>query len=52
MALCTLQLCITYKWWLKPYLYACTLAAWLTGVEPDIDKIAATVIKGACIDVA
>lgn len=32
--------------WVKPYLYACMLFAWLTGMEPDGEKIAATVARG------
>jgi hypothetical protein len=49
MTYMTLTACITYQWWVKPYLNACVLFAWLTGMEPDTDKIAATVSKGAMI---
>lgn len=38
--------CITYQWWVKPYLNACILFAWLSGMEPDYDKVAAMISKG------
>lgn len=52
MALCTLQLCVTYKWWVKPYVNACILFAWLTGMEPDCEKIVDTMLKGMKLSIS
>lgn len=41
---------IRLAWWVKPYLYATGAFARLTGLEPDIDKIASVVLKGTSID--
>lgn len=34
-----------FSWWVKPYLYACITFAWLTGMEPNLDKITGTVMR-------
>lgn len=52
MASMTLTACITYQWWVKPYLNACVMFAWLTGMEPDFEKIANTVFKGIKLKIA
>lgn len=46
MATCTSTISIKRSWWVIPYLRACMLFAWLTGMEPDGEKIAATVMRG------
>jgi hypothetical protein len=46
MAYMTLTACITYKWWVKPFMYASVICAWLIYREPDWDKIIATASKG------
>lgn len=46
MAACSLTVIVKRSWWVIPYLRACMLFAWLTGMEPDGEKIAATVMRG------
>lgn len=46
MAVCTLTVSLKCSWWVTPYLRACMLFAWLSGMEPDGEKIAATVMRG------
>ena len=41
---------IRIAWWVRPYLYGTALFARITGLEPDIDKIATVVLKGTSID--
>nr|WP_158546382.1 hypothetical protein [Pseudomonas sp. RW407] len=45
MATCTMTVSVKRSWWVIPYLRACMLFAWLTGMEPDEEKIAATVTR-------
>lgn len=37
---------LTLKWWLRYYLYGVVLMAWLTGQEPDTDKMGHWIAKG------
>lgn len=37
---------ITVAWWVRWYLAGVELAAKLTGAEPDMDKVRATVMRG------
>jgi len=30
---------ISYRWWLRPYLYCLVAACWLAGKEPDMSKV-------------
>lgn len=46
MAACQLTVSIKRAWWVIPYLRAYMVFAWLTGMEPDSEKIAATVARG------
>lgn len=46
MATSTLAISIKRSWWVIPYLRACMLFAWLTGMEPDGEKITETVMRG------
>ncbi|WP_440466887.1 hypothetical protein ACKI1H_27050 [Pseudomonas sp. YH-1] len=46
MAVCSLTVSIKRSWWVIAYLRACMLFAWLTGMEPDGEKIASTVTRG------
>lgn len=41
---------IRLAWCVRPYLYGTALFARITGLEPDIDKIATVVLKGTTID--
>ncbi|MCY1559659.1 hypothetical protein D9M68_967160 [compost metagenome] len=51
MAITNLTMRISYAWWVMPYLRAVATFAWLTGMEPDCGKIAATVTRGAKFEV-
>lgn len=46
MAVAQLTFTIRFAWWARTYFNACMLFAWLTGMEPDSEKIAATVARG------
>lgn len=46
MAACQLTVSIKRAWWVIPYLRACMVFAWLTGMEPDGEKIAGMVMRG------
>lgn len=50
MAICTMTVSVKRAWWVIPYLRACMLFAWLTGMEPDGEKIASTVSRGMKIE--
>ena len=32
-------------WWARPYLYTCVLFAVVFGMQPDVDKIVARVVR-------
>jgi hypothetical protein len=42
------KLTLTAKvaWWVRPYLHTVALFAWMTGMTPDFEKVAATVKRG------
>lgn len=46
MASLTYSVQIKLCWWVMPYLRACGMFAWLMGMEPDVDKITNTVLRG------
>jgi len=46
MAACQLTVSIKRAWWAIPYVRACMMFAWLTGMEPDVEKIAAIISRG------
>ena len=33
-------------WWVRPYINAVALFAWTFGMEPDLDKVAKTCMRG------
>lgn len=37
---------IKLAWWVRPYLCGVTTVAWLTGREPDTDKVWSRVERG------
>lgn len=42
----TVKVRFYFAWWVDPYLFGCALVAWITGSQPDVDKIADTTMKG------
>lgn len=42
----TLTYRIKLAWWVRPYLYGVATVAWLTGREPDEDKVWSRVERG------
>lgn len=38
----TVRIEVRMAWWLGPYLAGITLPCWLTGVEPDLQKVGRT----------
>ncbi|WP_175405543.1 MULTISPECIES: hypothetical protein [unclassified Pseudomonas] len=46
MAATQLTVSIKRAWWVIPYVRACMVFAWLTGMEPDGEKIADTAMRG------
>ncbi len=37
---------VSFAWWFRWYISGVALCSMLTGLEPDIEKIKATVMKG------
>ena len=37
---------ISLAWWVRPYLYGVALFAFLTFMDPDIDKVTKVVLRG------
>lgn len=42
----TIRLTLKRAWWVMPYLFGVHACTWLTGLEPDMDKVCATALKG------
>lgn len=36
---------VKIKWWVKPYLYSLIAFALITGLEPDIEKVAGLIMR-------
>lgn len=51
MATTNLTMRITYAWWVMPYLRAVAAFVRLLGMEPDCNKVAATLTRGAKLEV-
>jgi hypothetical protein len=51
MAKVTLTARITYAWWWKPYCYGLMATAWLTGLDPDPEKVGYWLKKAATIHI-
>ncbi|MDV5861385.1 hypothetical protein QM298_10745 [Pseudomonas mendocina] len=39
MAKVTLTARVTFAWWWRPYVYGVAMTCWLTGLEPDWQKV-------------
>lgn len=46
MASSEMKITVRRAWWVTPYLQAVMWFSDLTGLEPDIDKVAGTVLRG------
>ena len=46
MATTTATISVKRAWWVMPYLYGVQLFVETTGMEPDMDKVGATVMRG------
>lgn len=46
MARVEMKITIRRAWWVMPYLQVVSWFSDLTGFEPDIDKVAGTVLRG------
>ena len=46
MAATNITLSIKRAWWVMPYIYGVQLFSELTGLDPDYDKVAATIARG------
>ena len=42
----TLQIVVRYSWWVRPYLCGVALTAWLTGLQPNYEKVVCTAMRG------
>jgi len=38
----TVRIEVNMAWWLRPYLAAITLICWMSGMEPDLQKVGRT----------
>ena len=47
----TLTLSVKVAWWVKPYINAVSMFSALTGLDPDLDKIAALVFRGVKMEI-
>lgn len=41
-----IQVRVGHRWWLMPYLRSVAFACWLTGTEPNIDRVAYWIKRG------
>ena len=46
MAQSTLTITVKVAWWVRPYIQCVALFAKATGMEPDVDKVTRTVMRG------
>ena len=46
MAKTNITVSIKRAWWVMPYIYGLQLFSELTGMEPDLGKVGATVMRG------
>jgi hypothetical protein len=46
MARCSITLTVRVAWWVRPYICSVALFAWLTGMNPDMDKVTRTAMRG------
>ncbi|SDI40266.1 hypothetical protein [Pseudomonas abietaniphila] len=46
MAISTITFTIKWAWWVIPYLQAVTWFSEWTGLDPDVDKVVATAMRG------
>lgn len=46
MAQITMSLTIKRAWWVMPYVYGVRLFSEITGMDPDLEKVHATVLRG------
>jgi hypothetical protein len=51
MALERIELSVSFRWWLTPYLIALFLFAWLHSMQPDPEKLGRVVKAGMVIRV-
>ncbi len=46
MARMNMHLSIKRSWWVMPYVHGVRLFSELTGMEPDMERVSATVMRG------
>jgi hypothetical protein len=46
MAQCTITVTAMVSWWVRPYIQAVALFSFATGMQPDVDKVASTCMRG------
>jgi hypothetical protein len=47
----TISLHVKFAWWVLPYLAAIEMFSLFTGMTPDSNKVAATVLRGTRVSV-
>jgi len=47
----TVKLSVSVAWWLKPYLYALAAFCWMTGLEPDMQRLEAMCMRAMSVKV-
>jgi hypothetical protein len=50
MATINLTIKIKRAWWLRPYLYGVLIFSYMTGMQPDFEKVARTAARGFKVD--
>ena len=45
-----INVAVRIAWWVRWYIYGVALCAFLTGFQPDMDKVKAKVMKGVILN--
>lgn len=46
MAKASIELAVKVSWWVLPYIHSVALFARMTGLQPDLDKVVRTALRG------
>ena len=50
MAQATITVTVRVRWWLRLYLYGVTWCCWITGCEPNLDRVGYWIMRGVRIE--
>lgn len=52
MAISKIRIKVTVAWWWRLYVYGVIFTSMITGLEPDMDKVEAVILKALRTEVA